>query len=348
MALTPQQIAYGQTIAKILAKHGYNKNSQLGVLGNLHHESAGMNPNINENGGGGYGLGQWTPKSNLYVQAAICEISNAKAETVEGQAEIIAQGDKTGQWLNNTIVSAPGYTNPQSLADFKKSSNIESATINFMCHWERPGILHTDRRIAYAKEYEPYIDGSSSGGGGVERCYGEPIKGTNLDPSSFMSGQLFGTHPGNGRPNNFHDGLDFGSIDHAGNEMIACCDGTVTHVGTMGALRAYFVINDGTYNVVYQEFSYNQGNIKVKVGDKVKNGQVCAIRDADHLHLGFTKKDFMQALGSSFSDDGTWEDPLNFLGKCFGDGGGGGGEEPDNKDSLIPLLLSDALNGWKI
>ena len=30
----------------------------------------------------------------------------------------------------------------------------------------------------------------------------------------FISAQLFGVHPGNGRTNNFHDGLDFGSIDH--------------------------------------------------------------------------------------------------------------------------------------
>lgn len=345
--LTNEQIARGQTIAKILGKHGYNKNSQVGVVANLHWESAGLNPNANEYGGGGYGLGQWTPKSNLYRQAQICGLSNAQAETLEGQAEIIAQGDKTGQWMDNTTVSSAGYTNPQTLSAFKKSTNIDVATINFMCHWERPGKLHIEERLDLAQAYSKHIDGS--GGGGVKRCYGTPIKNTNLDPSSFMSGQLFGTHAGNGRPNNFHDGLDFGSIDHPGNEMIACCDGTVTHVGTMGALRAYFVINDGTYNIVYQEFSYSQSNIKVKVGDRVKNGQVCAIRDADHLHLGFTKKDFMTALGSSFVDDGTWEDPLKFLGQCFGDGDNGGdnGDNNKGKNDLIYLWLSDSLNGWK-
>ncbi|HEN1772265.1 TPA: hypothetical protein U4A04_002991, partial [Enterococcus faecium] len=80
--LTNEQIARGQTIAKILGKHGYNKNSQVGVVANLHWESAGLNPNANEYGGGGYGLGQWTPKSNLYRQAQICGLSNAQAETL--------------------------------------------------------------------------------------------------------------------------------------------------------------------------------------------------------------------------------------------------------------------------
>lgn len=352
MAWTPSAeiIKRSKTIDKILRQNGYSKTASAGILGNLIVETAyTLSPTINENGGGGYGLGQWTPKENVYIQGKMLGLSRAECDTLDGQAKIIAKGDVTGQWMNYTSLVYPGNPrNPLTLADFKKATNLNQATAEFMQHWERPSEIyhHYDRRVEAANAIIKHLDGTG-GGGSSEKCYGVPIPNTNIDPSSFMTGQLFGhTRPG-WETGDFHNGLDFGSIDHPGSEMIAVIDGVVTHVGNMSGLRAYVVINDGEYNIVYQEFSYNTGNIKVRVGDRVKKGQLLAIRDADHLHLGFTKVDFMTALGSSFTDDGTWEDPLNFLGKCV-DGGGLDPEEPGGtSDDYITLLLVDALNGWK-
>lgn len=141
--------------------------------------------------------------------------------------------------------------------------------------------------------------------------------GSSLDKSSFSGGQLFGTNPGGEfRPNGFHDGLDFGSVDHPGSEFHAVHGGKVVYVGNPGISglgACVIVINYDGLNMVYQEFANSTGNSRVKVGDQVKVGQVIGIRDTAHLHLGFTRMDWRQAQGHAFTDDGTWIDPLPFL-----------------------------------
>lgn len=337
MAWTPSKevIERAKKIHAILVKHGYSKNSSAGVLGNLIVETAHtLSPTINEFGGGGYGLGQWTPKENVYIQGSILGLSRSECDTLEGQAYIISQGDKVGQWLNSVGLAYPvPYRNPLTLSQFKTSGSKEQCVYDFMAHWERPSTVlhHVEWRIEAVKVIYPYLTGDGGGGssGGEKICYTNPLPNTSLDKNSFGSCQLFGTHVGCGRQNNFHDGLDFGSIDHPGNNICAIANGVVTKVGNeIPGLRVHIVVNHGKYNVVYQEFSYNMGNAKVKVGDKVKAGQVIGIRDEDHLHLGITKKDFMVALGSSFIDDGTWIDPLTILGTCED---GGGVKPPDKK-----------------
>ena len=144
-----------------------------------------------------------------------------------------------------------------------------------------------------------------------------PFPGSSLDKSSFSGGQLFGTNPGGEfRPNGFHDGLDFGSVDHPGSEIHAVHGGKVVYVGNPGISglgACVIVINYDGLNMVYQEFANSTGNSRVKVGDQVKVGQVIGIRDTAHLHLGFTRMDWRQAQGHAFTDDGTWIDPLPFL-----------------------------------
>ncbi len=144
-----------------------------------------------------------------------------------------------------------------------------------------------------------------------------PFPGSSLDKNSFSGGQLFGTNPGGEfRPNGFHDGLDFGSVDHPGSEIHAVHGGKVVYVGNPGISglgACVIVINYDGLNMVYQEFANSTGNSRVKVGDQVKVGQVIGIRDTAHLHLGFTRMDWRQAQGHAFTDDGTWIDPLPFL-----------------------------------
>ena len=157
--------------------------------------------------------------------------------------------------------------------------------------------------------------------------WGTPFAGTSIARGSFLSGQLFGKHPGGEfRQNGFHNGLDFGSIDHPGNEVRSVHDGKVIYVGNpgiagLGAL--VIVIQSAGINIVYQEFASSTANARVKTGDTVTLGQVIGIRNTEHLHLGMTRMDWRQAQQYAFTDNGTWLDPLPIL-----TSGTSGGETP--------------------
>lgn len=163
------------------------------------------------------------------------------------------------------------------------------------------------------------IRSTSSGGstGSLGGGWYNPFPGSSLDRSSFSGGQLFGKNAGGGfRVNGFHDGLDFGSVDHPGSEIHAVHAGTVVFAGnpSIAALGAcVIVIKDGDLSMVYQEFGTSLANIRVKVGEKVKAGQVIGTRNTSHLHLGFTKSDWYAAQASAFTDNGVWLDPLPYL-----------------------------------
>lgn len=132
----------------------------------------------------------------------------------------------------------------------------------------------------------------------------------------FMSAQLFGVHAGNGRTNNFHDGLDFGSIDHPGSEVHAIHGGTVTRISSDGYIGWYVVTHsrDG-YDIVYQEAFSNRGNIRVSQGQTIKTGDVIGIRDTSHVHIGVTKKSWYEGYtkGHSFDPNWAWLDPLKLI-----------------------------------
>lgn len=144
-----------------------------------------------------------------------------------------------------------------------------------------------------------------------------PLPGTSLAMSSFSGGQLFGNHPGGEfRPNGFHNGLDFGSLDHPGNEIHAVNSGSVIFAGNPGISQLgalVIVIRTNDINVVYQEFSTTTANSYVKTGDQVVAGQVIGIRNTNHLHLGMTRMDWRQAQQYAFTNNGTWLDPLPIL-----------------------------------
>ena len=149
--------------------------------------------------------------------------------------------------------------------------------------------------------------GSSSPGG----SWGWPFP--SVGEGSFSLGQRFG-YDGGYRPNSFHDGLDFGSVDHPGSEVHAVHGGKVIIKSYMGGLENYVVIHsDDGYNIVYQEAFSSMSNIRVNVGDVVKTGDVIGYRNTDHLHIGITKVDFNTAVGKSFTNDGTWLNPQEII-----------------------------------
>ena len=151
-------------------------------------------------------------------------------------------------------------------------------------------------------------DSSASPGG----SWGWPFP--DVGEGSFMDAQLFGTHPGNQRTNSYHDGLDFGSVDHPGKEVHAIHGGKVVKVDYAGGLEWYVVTKgDDNLSIVYQEFASSKSNIKVKVDDVVKTGDVIGIRDTEHVHIGITKLPFDQAVSHSWDSSGGWIDPLETI-----------------------------------
>lgn len=161
-------------------------------------------------------------------------------------------------------------------------------------------------------------DGADGGGWGWPFPCGE---------GHFMGAQLFGVQPGGGfRINGFHDGLDFGAYDHPGAEVHAIHGGKCTTGATWGGpeIKWYFVITDSTgLNVEYQEGFSNPGCIRVQSGQVVRTGDVVAIRDMDHVHIGITRMDVRAAFGHAFSNDGTWLDPQAMI-KTGGNASPGG------------------------
>lgn len=169
----------------------------------------------------------------------------------------------------------------------------------------------------------------------------------SVGEGSFSQAQRFG-YDGGYRTNSFHDGLDFGSVDHPGSEVHAIHGGTVVFKGYMGGLGNYVVTHstDG-FNIVYQEAFGSAGQIRVNIGDKVKTGDVIGWRNTDHLHVGVTKADFYEAVKKSFTNDGTWLDPQALI-KNGGDGSQSEDEskkeEVSNSNAARPKLTIASVN----
>lgn len=169
----------------------------------------------------------------------------------------------------------------------------------------------------------------------------------SVGEGSFSQAQKFG-YDGGFRPNSFHDGLDFGSVDHPGSEVHAIHGGTVVFKGYMGGLGNYVVTHstDGV-NIVYQEAFSSAGQIRVNIGDKVKTGDIIGWRNTDHLHVGVTKADFYEAVKKSFVNDGTWLDPQALI-KNGGDGSQSEDEskkeEISNSNAARPKLTITSVN----
>lgn len=86
-------VAKAQRLYDIALELGYSKESAIGVCANVMAES-NFNEGASDVGGAGFGLGQWTPKQNLYNQGATLGYSNAECETFDIQSRILLRGMK--------------------------------------------------------------------------------------------------------------------------------------------------------------------------------------------------------------------------------------------------------------
>lgn len=297
--------------------------------------------------------------------------------------ELQEQGTYYG-WLNHTYRHGDAYSDAQSVCEWIKNCS-NSNSINPA--WSAPeGSIAPNQALAdkWNQEFgkgtigRVYLQGTAAAvwdlaGQTPNPAIGKPISGCiscikrwgghsnatggtwgwpfpNVGEGHFSQVQSFG-NDGGYRQNSYHDGVDFGSVDHPGREVHCIHGGTVTIKSAMGGLGNFVVIHTPEgFNIVYQEAFSSPSNIIVSVGQKVKTGDVIGYRDTDHVHIGVTKQDFYQAVRNSFSPAGGWLDPVKLI-KEGGDGSkpqeGKKDQTVDNSNAARPKLTITTVNNGR-
>lgn len=297
--------------------------------------------------------------------------------------ELQEQGTYYG-WLNHTYRHGDAYSDAQSVCEWIKNCS-NSNSINPA--WSAPeGSMAPNQALAdkWNQEFgkgtigRVYLQGTAAAvwdlaGQTPNPAIGKPISGCiscikrwgghsnaaggtwgwpfpDVGEGHFSQVQSFG-NDGGYRQNSYHDGVDFGSVDHPGREVHCIHGGTVTIKSAMGGLGNFVVIHTPEgFNIVYQEAFSSPSNIIVSVGQKVKTGDVIGYRDTDHVHIGVTKQDFYQAVRNSFSPAGGWLDPVKLI-KENGDGSkpqeGKKDQTVDNSNAARPKLTITTVNNGR-
>lgn len=313
---------------------GYSHESAIGVCANVMAES-NFNEGLHEiGGGGGYGLGQWTPQGNLYIQANLLGYTNAQADTFDVQCDVLLRGDETGQWTTGAYMYDPLVVVPLTLTQYKLQRNINQTTMNYMSHWERPHenpeINHKERRKDYARDFNIRLNGSGSVYPVLPVLEGTPLTdrfGWRINPLTGES--------------EFHNGDDYAG--QLNDPIFATMNGLIIDVGLSDPLRGNWIGIQHHGDTLYSKYLH-LNSVNVSVGDIVAKGQeigkMGTTGQSTGVHLHFT----ISTTPDGEYDGGLWLNPQDYLQTGIDPNPD---PEPENKDSLIVLLLVDALNGWK-
>ena len=292
---------------------GYSHAAAIGVCANVMAESS-FNEGASEVGGAGFGLGQWTPQANLTSQAAMLGYSYAESLTFDVQCDILLRGDETGQWSN---VAYTGYdplvVSPQTLSQFKNESDMISATMNYMAHWERPSydpsVNHKERRKDYAREFDEKLDGSGGGGGtgtqlAVLPCWGTvyitQAEGGDFSHQGSLSVDFAYSQPKVPLYAPFDMTCKYVDLQNAftvwqSDKPVKCADGSVSYV---------------TFNTGHSDDTGSNS-----IGDKKKKGQVYAHTGTsgnvtgDHTHIECSKGEFTTPWATNPAGNGSLPNP---------------------------------------
>lgn len=315
-------------IANILVDMGWTENSIAGILGNMESEST-MNPelweDLNEgNTSRGFGLVQWTPATKLIDWA---NSNNKNYKTIEVQLERLQyEIDKSLQWI-----STSDY--PMSFIEFTKSNdNPEKLASVFLKNYERAGIEVEEERREQARYWFDNL--GFEGGSGEKPCF--PTSSESVITSEYG----WRIHPIHGG-NDFHAGIDLASPNGGSQPIYATQSGKVLFAGDLGT-AGYTVILEHTGDPYFSRYLHMVKMPDVKTGDSVskcqKIGDTGETGGADGIHLHFEVGTSEDGLGT---ENGTI-DPESYLEMSFG-----GGSQESGYNSMIELLLTDTLNGWK-
>lgn len=150
-----------RTIWNGLRANSYSKQAAAGILGNVEAESS-MNPDLDELYGPGYGIVQWTSpyraeSGRAYVQRLMKRAGiRGDYRSAEAQTKLLLWHMRNGQWI--------GQVDPRSVAAFKKTTSVPTATYAFLKNFERAGVEHLDRRYNSAYKYYNQLKGYENGG----------------------------------------------------------------------------------------------------------------------------------------------------------------------------------------
>ena len=328
-------------------KKGMSGAGAAGIVGNIGGaENTGFVLDQKEIGGGsGGGLYQFTPYTKY-----LNDPKSDKSWSAQNQSEVVIslEPGTVKSYLTKTKSGSPGDAATNWMNMYERPSAYARQTTNGA------------RRSAAEKFYEMFggasisanesiLGGALSGADAGEQAQSDeesancgddsssvpgswiwPFKSVPKSGPNLVPGQTFGDSTGFKRANNFHDGIDFGDATYNG-DIHAVHGGKISKIVKPGEYGVGFYliweVTDDGYGIAYQEFG-NMDDIFVKEGDTVNTGDKIGVSrpggDYSHLHLGISKeKDLGKALGKSFTDDGTWLNPVDVIKKGLENAGTG-------------------------
>jgi hypothetical protein len=127
-------------MSRLQSDFGLTREQAAGILGNLGHESAGLQAGIQERGvtrgRGGLGWAQWTGPRRRSFEAYL-ERTGQSATDPEANYGFMKEELNT--------------THKRSLIELKKTNDVQSAMMVFEKHYEAAGVKHYEGRMRYAQ-----------------------------------------------------------------------------------------------------------------------------------------------------------------------------------------------------
>lgn len=206
---------------------GWEPHQAAGIVGNLSHESMGMNPNQRELGGGkGFGLAQWT--------------SSDRVRGLMGYAQ--QKGEKVPSFLTQLeYVQKELEDNPTFGADkLRATKSVEDATKTFSDLYERPGKPLMGSRLSRAKKaFLRFLEPSEAEAAEIPK---KATAGTDIPsekPSINYADILFRDKPieqpeGQNTTPEGDMATQLGNIDLNNRPVVKNPDGSISTVRSMG------------------------------------------------------------------------------------------------------------------
>lgn len=155
---------------------GWTRHAACAVIGNLIHESTGINPGQFQQGynyswtAGGFGIAQWTPGTKVSDYIG----SQAQGVVDDGAAQVAFLLSNTSQY-NTAFLNPDGTSNYYnlsglpyltSMSQFSQSNaSVDVLTAVWMVCWERPSAVYAalSTRQMYADYYNEYFKTPGTG-----------------------------------------------------------------------------------------------------------------------------------------------------------------------------------------
>ncbi len=178
-------------VAQALSDEKVTRVMAAGVMGNLYGES-NMDPKVNENGGGGFGLGQWTPKSKVRAWFDSHGLNGVPDTDAAGQTRMVVEGTVASRsgWINETYISRARQditvVDNDLYTTFVTAPDIRTATLAYMYGYERPAAwaLRKEDRLNAANGYDRTLLGSLPWGLSYAGATAAPTGGSTPDASA--------------------------------------------------------------------------------------------------------------------------------------------------------------------